>query len=34
MKIGCDYVDVLLRAVRASATLYYSVTSVRSRGID
>jgi DNA-directed RNA polymerase specialized sigma24 family protein len=34
MKIACDYVDVLLRAVRASATLYYSVTSAHSHGID
>jgi DNA-directed RNA polymerase specialized sigma24 family protein len=34
MKIACDYVDVLLRAVRASATLYYGVTSAHSHGID
>jgi DNA-directed RNA polymerase specialized sigma24 family protein len=33
MKIGCDHVDVLLRAVRASAILYYGVTSEHSRGI-
>jgi DNA-directed RNA polymerase specialized sigma24 family protein len=32
MKIGCDHVDVLLRAVRASAILYYGVTSEHSRG--
>jgi RNA polymerase sigma factor (sigma-70 family) len=34
MKIECDCVDVLLRDVRASATLYYSVTSAYSHGID
>jgi DNA-directed RNA polymerase specialized sigma24 family protein len=34
MKIACDYVEVLLRAVRASATLYYSVPSAHSHGID
>jgi RNA polymerase sigma factor (sigma-70 family) len=34
MKIARDYVDVLLCAVRASATLYYSVTSTHSQGID
>jgi DNA-directed RNA polymerase specialized sigma24 family protein len=31
MKISCDDVDVLLRGVRASATLYYSVPSAHSR---
>jgi DNA-directed RNA polymerase specialized sigma24 family protein len=34
MKIARDYVDMLLRAVRAGATLYYSVTSANSHGID
>jgi RNA polymerase sigma-70 factor, ECF subfamily len=34
MEIACDYVDVLLRVVRASATLYYSVTSAHSLGTD
>jgi hypothetical protein len=34
MKIACDCVDVLLCAVRASATLYYGVTSAHSHGID
>jgi DNA-directed RNA polymerase specialized sigma24 family protein len=34
MEIACDCVDLLLRAVRASATLYYSVTSVHAHGID
>jgi RNA polymerase sigma factor (sigma-70 family) len=34
MKIACDCVDVLLRAVRASATLYYSVTSGHAHGLD
>jgi DNA-directed RNA polymerase specialized sigma24 family protein len=34
MKIACDCVDVLLRAVRASAKLYYSVTSAHAHGID
>jgi RNA polymerase sigma-70 factor, ECF subfamily len=34
MKIACDSVDVLLSAVRASATLYYNVTSAHSHGID
>jgi DNA-directed RNA polymerase specialized sigma24 family protein len=34
MKIACDHVDVLLRAVRASAILHYGVTSAHSRGID
>jgi DNA-directed RNA polymerase specialized sigma24 family protein len=34
MKIGCDCVDVLLRGVRASATLYYGITSAHSHGID
>jgi DNA-directed RNA polymerase specialized sigma24 family protein len=34
MKIACDCVDVLLRAVRASAKLYYSVTSEHAHGID
>jgi DNA-directed RNA polymerase specialized sigma24 family protein len=30
MKIACDCVDVLLRGVRASAKLYYSVTSAHA----
>jgi DNA-directed RNA polymerase specialized sigma24 family protein len=34
MKIACDHVEVLLHAVLASATLYYSVTSAHSHGID
>ena len=34
MKIACDCVDVLLRGVRASAKLYYSVTSAHAHGID
>jgi len=34
MNIACDCVDVLLRAVRASAVLCYSVTSAHSHGID
>jgi DNA-directed RNA polymerase specialized sigma24 family protein len=34
MRIACDCVDARLRAVRASATLYYSVTSAHSHGID
>jgi DNA-directed RNA polymerase specialized sigma24 family protein len=34
MKIACDCVDVLLSALRASATQYYSVTSAHSHGID
>jgi DNA-directed RNA polymerase specialized sigma24 family protein len=34
MKIACDCVDVLLRAVRASVAPYYSVTSAHSHGID
>jgi DNA-directed RNA polymerase specialized sigma24 family protein len=34
MKIACDYVEVLLRAARASAALHYSVTSAHSHGID
>jgi DNA-directed RNA polymerase specialized sigma24 family protein len=35
MKIACDGVDVLLRDVRASAQLYYGVTSVHlAHGID
>ena len=34
MRIACDYVEVLLRAVRASATLNYSVSSAHSPGID
>jgi RNA polymerase sigma factor (sigma-70 family) len=34
MKIACDCVDVLLRGVRASVKLYYSVTSAHGHGID
>lgn len=34
MKIACDCVDALLCTVRASAKLYYNVTSVQARGID
>jgi DNA-directed RNA polymerase specialized sigma24 family protein len=34
MTIECDYVEALLRAVRASATLHYWVTSAHSHGID
>jgi RNA polymerase sigma factor (sigma-70 family) len=34
MKIACDYVDVLLGDVRASATLYYGVTHAHLHGID
>jgi DNA-directed RNA polymerase specialized sigma24 family protein len=34
MKIACDCVDALLRAVRASATLYCGVTPGRSHGLD
>jgi RNA polymerase sigma factor (sigma-70 family) len=34
MKIACDRVDVLLRAMRASAKLSYSVTSAHAHGID
>jgi RNA polymerase sigma factor (sigma-70 family) len=34
MKISYDYVQVLLRAVRASATRHYSVASAQSHGID
>jgi DNA-directed RNA polymerase specialized sigma24 family protein len=34
MKIACDGVDVLLRDVRASAELYYGVTSAHAHGID
>ena len=34
MKIACDRVDVLLRAARTNAKLYYSVTSAHAHGID
>jgi RNA polymerase sigma factor (sigma-70 family) len=34
MKIACDCVDVLLRAARTNAKLYYSVTSAHAHGID
>ncbi len=34
MKIACDSVDVLLRDVRGSAKLHFSVTSAQSQGID
>jgi RNA polymerase sigma factor (sigma-70 family) len=34
MKIACDCVDVLLRGVRASAKLYYSVTSAHAHELD
>jgi DNA-directed RNA polymerase specialized sigma24 family protein len=34
MEMACDCVDVLLRAVRASSTLYYGVASVHAHGID
>jgi RNA polymerase sigma factor (sigma-70 family) len=34
MKIACDHVEVLLRAVRASAALCYGITSAHSHGID
>ena len=34
MKIECDCVDTLLRDLRASAKLYYSVTSAHAHGID
>jgi DNA-directed RNA polymerase specialized sigma24 family protein len=34
MKIACDCVEGLLRTVRASAALYYGVTSAHSHGVD
>jgi DNA-directed RNA polymerase specialized sigma24 family protein len=33
LKIASDCVDALLRAVRASATLYYNITSAHAHGI-
>lgn len=34
MEIACDYVDMLLRAVRAASTLYLNVTATHAHRVD